>query len=77
MAVERALKRGNPFVEPDIESLRDRTNEGHSVFRVRTRIMIMIEEISGDEGGEFWDWSTGVSRLMAFTAIRFLNFCDP
>ena len=32
MAAERALRRGNPFVEPDRESARDRTNQGHSVL---------------------------------------------
>lgn len=58
MAVERALNRGNPFVEPDMDSIHDRTNEGNSVFRVRTRIMLNVEEISGEAGGDFWDWST-------------------
>ena len=58
MAAERALNRGNPFVEPDMQSARDRTNQGHSVFRVRTRVMLHVEEISGEEGGDYWDWST-------------------
>ena len=58
MAVYRALERGNPFVEPDRISIEDAINNGHKVFRVRTRVMLHVEEISGEAGGDYWDWST-------------------
>ena len=46
--------RFNPFVEADMESLRNETNAGHKIFRVHARVYIDVEEISGEGPGAMW-----------------------
>ena len=51
-------RRGNPFVEADRQSVENKIYEGHKVFRVRSRILLHVEEISGEFDREKWEWST-------------------
>ena len=50
-------RRGNPFVEADRQSVENKIYEGHKVFRVRSRILLHVEEISGEFDREKWEWN--------------------
>ena len=51
-------RRGNPFVEADKQSIENKIYEGRKVFRVRSRILLHVEEISGELDREKWEWNT-------------------
>ena len=72
-------RRFNPFVEADRQSITDRTNAGHSVFHVRTRILLDVEEISGEGEGEKWEWNNfyfSHPSLDHLTPVQFMARID-
>ena len=74
MAGHNGRESRDPFIEADRESVANEINTGNTVFRIRSRILLDVEEISGREFAQKWEWQVlyvGEPRYNNLTAQQF------